>query len=133
MKFFDTQNDEMHLTLKQMKSRINSVKNIKASEITMTSDTTCDILGSGAEPYHVTLDSCTCPDFIKNKRKKAPCLHIYRLASILGVYDFPEISESGKQAVDAQIPSEIQRWKKEFLSGNITPERYVNILDALAK
>lgn len=37
-----------------------------------------------AGKYHVTLNSCTCVDFMRNKR---PCKHIYRLAMELGLLE----------------------------------------------
>jgi len=129
MRFFNNPNDELHLTPAQLKSRI-AAKKIKASDITMNADHSCDISGSSPEPYHVTLDSCTCQDFQYNKKTAAPCKHIYRLASELGVMDLPKPDPAGKKEINAHIPEELQRWKTAFLSGSISPERYLKLLDA---
>lgn len=40
-----------------------------------------DIKGESGSIYHVTLSSCTCPDFTSRKK---PCKHMYRLALELG-------------------------------------------------
>lgn len=40
-----------------------------------------DIAGESGAVYHVSLSSCTCPDFLSRKR---PCKHMYRLALELG-------------------------------------------------
>ena len=43
------------------------------------------IHGSSGSIYHVTLNSCDCPDFQQNTRGSAPCKHIYFLALKLGI------------------------------------------------
>ena len=45
--------------------------------------------------YHVTLDSCTCPDF---SERQLPCKHIYKLAFALGLSEFDDrISDKSKK------------------------------------
>lgn len=44
--------------------------------------------GEGAEDdYNTTMSHCDCQDFIFNKKGKAPCKHIYRLALECGAID----------------------------------------------
>lgn len=132
MNFFDSSNAELHLTLSQMKSRIKAAK-IKDSDFKMISSDSCEIVGSAAEPYRVTLSSCTCPDFKNNKKKQAPCLHIYRLASELNVLDLPVIDEAAKAAFDLEFSENLKIWKNAFLDGRITAERYASLLEAFSK
>lgn len=45
--------------------------------------------------YHVTLDSCTCPDF---EKRQLPCKHIYKLALALGLSELDDrISHKSKK------------------------------------
>lgn len=132
MKFLESQNDEMHLSPAQVKSRIAAGK-IKASDIAVNSDGSYDIQGSGAEPYHASLTSCSCPDFQINKRRQAPCKHIYRIAMDQNLIAFPKMDPALKKEIDAQIPEELEKWKQAFLSGGIKPEKYVAIVEALTK
>lgn len=72
--------NEVHKSVDQIK-RIISAQKIKSSEIEIDQlSESATIKGSGSNPYHVTLNSCTCFDF---ESRKLPCKHIYRLASEL--------------------------------------------------
>lgn len=71
---FGTWEPSTHTTLDQIK-RIVSGQKISSSKIQLTGDSSAIISGSGSEPYNVTLDSCTCFDFVS---RKLPCKHIYR-------------------------------------------------------
>lgn len=131
MEFSSYWNPAIHNELPQIKSRIAAAK-IKPSDINMNPDNSYDISGSGKDPYHATLTSCTCPDFLINKKQSAPCKHIYRLASDLGAYTLlPERNAIGSAALQSTIPKEIDRWHNEFLSGSISADRYVKIAEAL--
>ena len=44
-------------------------------------------VGGRGTKYSTRLTSCSCPDF---KDRKAPCKHIYKLASELGVKELPD-------------------------------------------
>jgi len=48
--------------------------------------------GTGKVPYETTLSSCTCKDYILSlSRNPAPCKHMYRLASDLGLQKLPKV------------------------------------------
>lgn len=131
MEFSSYWNPAIHNELPQIKSRIAAAK-LKPSDITMNPDNSCDISGSGKDPYHATITSCTCSDFLINKKQSAPCKHIYRLASDLGIYDLlPERNPTGSASLQREIPQELSRWHREFLSGSISADRYVKIAEAL--
>ena len=131
MEFSSYWNPAIHNELPQIKSRIAAAK-LKPSDITMNPDNSCDISGSGKDPYHATITSCTCPDFLINKKQSAPCKHIYRLASDLGKYNLlPARNPTGSASVQREIPKELSRWEREFLSGNISAEKYVKLCEAL--
>lgn len=131
MEFSSIWDASIHDELPQIKSRVSAAK-LKPSDITMNPDNSCDISGSGKDPYHATLSSCTCPDFLINKKQSAPCKHIYRLASDLGAFTLlPERNALGAAALQSTIPNEIDRWHREFLSGSISADRYVKIAEAL--
>ena len=63
--------------------RIKSSKSAKLTPVSVDRDALTGIFkGSGKQPYNVSLESCTCVDFVRNKK---PCKHMYRLATELGV------------------------------------------------
>ena len=112
-----------------MKRRLNGEK-IKADAITVNvEDQTAVVVGSDPEPYRVSLSECSCFDFAS---REWPCKHIYRLASELGMLeDWPKVSRSGSKAALEDAQAEIERWRQEFLAGNISAKKYVKIADAL--
>lgn len=63
---------------------------------------TASFLGSGKNPYIVTLDSCSCFDFSK---RKLPCKHIYRLAMELGLIDEQFEKGRNKEAFMEEVKS----------------------------
>lgn len=64
--------------------RIQSAKSAKLTPMSVDAETQTGFFGGSAkEPYRVTLDECTCVDYI---RRKLPCKHIYRLAMELGLF-----------------------------------------------
>ena len=133
MTFLDLWPQELHDSLPQIKSR-NAAKKIKASDITMNQDGSCEVSGSGPLPYHVTLSSCTCQDFVITKHTKSPCKHIYRLASELGQYQLlPAKNSSGAKAVKVEIQRELEFWKQQFEAGSLPADKYIIIFEALAK
>lgn len=54
--------------------------------------------GSGKKPYSVTLEQCTCSDFV---RRRLPCKHMYRLAHEVGVCALSDV-----EAARARIPND---------------------------
>ena len=103
---FSEWDEGIHLLPDQVKRRLNGEK-IKPDAIAVDAAAqTATVVGSGAEPYDVTLSGCTCSDFYN---RGLQCKHMYRLAQELGLL----------------------RWMREYVNGNITPEKYVKIYDAL--
>lgn len=61
----------------------------------------CSVKTASGSSYHVTLDSCTCPDFTY---RRTPCKHMYRLAlevGLCGSVDLSPIAESLTAVHDA--------------------------------
>lgn len=80
---FQIWGDAIHTAPDQVK-RIASAKKAATSPSSIDKENKSGVFeGSGKEPYHVTLESCTCGDF---KRRKLPCKHMYRLAMELGEF-----------------------------------------------
>lgn len=129
MNFSDYWDSAIHNEPSQVTSRMNA-KKIKSSEIENLTEDSCDITGSSK--YHVSLSSCQCRDFLVTKKGLRPCKHIYRLAAELGIFELlPKKNPSGAAAMQAEIPNELARWEREFLAGNISPEKYIRIVEAL--
>lgn len=64
------------------KKRIKSATSTKLTPISLDRENSLAIFsGSSKSNYTTTLNSCSCVDFIRNKK---PCKHIYRLALELG-------------------------------------------------
>lgn len=101
----------------------------------------CFIKGSGKEPYTVTLEYCTCSDFI---RRKLPCKHMYRLAYELNLMTPPkpiETSNSIKIKEDDKMFEVLDKTSGEITTINkisyktilnkITPKQRTLILELL--
>ena len=130
--FFSEENSYIHWELPQLKSQREALA-LKQSAITRISDDTVQVKGSGADAYTVSLDSCTCPDFLKNKKGKAPCKHIYWLAMEKGLFALPPMSEECQRKAEKEIGPCMERWKQMYLSGGISLSRYVAIVEAFSK
>lgn len=78
--------DSTHTTPDQLKRIASAQKSEVTPDSVDKEAQSCTILGSGKNPYIVTLDHCTCSDF---QRRHLPCKHIYRLAAELGIIDLP--------------------------------------------
>ena len=126
---FSEWDEGIHLLPDQVKRRLNGEK-IKPDAIAVDAAAqTATVVGSGAEPYDVTLSGCTCSDFYN---RGLPCKHMYRLAQELGLLDpWPVMNFEGQIALYKTMADEIMRWMREYVNGNITPEKYVKIYDAL--
>ena len=117
---------EIHEDIDQV-MRIDGSASIKPENIDLNRDgKTAVIIGSSA--YEVSLTNCTCQDF---SRRNLPCKHIYRLASELGLTDFPEPSRDEAKKFKESIPAEIKRYKALYESGAISGKKYVAIAKAL--
>ena len=102
-------------------------KKLKSAFLELSEDH-ATIQGSGADPYHVTLDSCTCSDFV---HRHQPCKHIFAFADQLGLLaDFPEYKK-GKTGFDKDL--ETEKYKKLFLDGRMKAEDYVKLCKILEK
>ena len=65
--------------------RVKRAKSVSLFALTRTeSGPSAQCKGSTGQVYHVTLQDCTCVDFMKNKQ---PCKHMIRLAIGLGLLD----------------------------------------------
>lgn len=121
--------NEVHKSVDQIK-RIISARKIKSSEIEIDQlSESATIKGSGSNPYHVTLNSCTCFDF---ESRKLPCKHIYRLASELGCGPaLKSLDKKSSKAFTDSIPSEINRFYQLYESGAISAEKFTKIAAAI--
>lgn len=110
--------------------RFGTAQKIKPDNITLdTIAKTAVIVGSGEDPYEVTLDSCTCFDYLS---RKLPCKHIYRLAQELGYgIDMPQIDKAAARAYKKTIPGEIERYKELYYSGALSLERLTKMISLL--
>lgn len=127
--FFSDQNSEIHFELPQLKSQDAALK-IKSSAITQISKDAISIKGSGKDEYIVTISKCSCPDFLNNKKSKAPCKHIYRFAMDNGIFSIPATNHIRSSVAASCFQGEIERWKQEYISGAITIERFIKICEA---
>jgi len=126
---FEIWGPDVHSEPDQVKRRLNGEK-IKSEAITLDAEAQSAVIaGSEAEPYEVTLSECSCFDFASRGK---PCKHMYRLADELGLAaPWPKISRKGQKAVMEAAPEEVERWRQEFLAGNISAKKYIKIADAL--
>lgn len=79
---FGKWDSDIHNDPEQQK-RISASASIRDSDVVIN-ENDCKISGSEAVPYIVTLNSCSCRDFISRKK---PCKHIYYLAVKKGHID----------------------------------------------
>ena len=129
MNCFEKWDGSIHSEPDQVKRRLNGEK-IKPEAISLdTASRSAVIVGSDPEPYSVTLSGCSCFDFTS---RGLPCKHMYRLADELGLSDpWPKVSRKGQAAALDAAPAEVERWRGEFLAGNISAKKFTKIADAL--
>lgn len=85
--------------------------------------------GSGELPYEVSLESCTCGNFVGTRK---PCKHMYRLAVELGlIEDVPKPNREAAKTFKESIPSEIKKYEELYFSGAISAEKYAAVVKAL--
>lgn len=120
---------DVHSTLEQVK-RLAAMLRIKPKNITVNVDNlTAEIIGSTGDHHHVSLTSCSCMDF---HFRQLPCKHIYRLAYELGCLNsLPKFDRKSAEAFEGTIPDEVERFRRLYLKGAISPEKYVKIVNAL--
>lgn len=85
---FGSWNSDLHFNDEQMK-RISASSSISIDTVKFIGEK-CEIKGSSSIPYTVTLDSCSCKDFMQRKK---PCKHIYFLAARLGYINNDSVEE----------------------------------------
>lgn len=129
--FFSEENKELHYDYNQVK-RIESAKKLKDEQV-LEEDLTPGnehalIQGSNAEPYHVTLNDCTCVDFAAHKK---PCKHMYRLALDAGILELPTCKKKSSRNIDTK--AEIEHYKQLYIHGDIDGPSYAKICSVLAK
>lgn len=132
MNFFTEENKDLHMKVEQVKSQGKAVSEIKPKDITANPDGSYTFQGKSGT-HIVTIDSCDCSDFINNKKKAAPCKHIYRIAIDTGLFSMPQYDPKAAKELKAQIPAELEKWKAAYLSGALKAEAYVKIVEALSK
>lgn len=113
----------------QIKRRLTAEK-IKACAVKVDTDMqTATIQGSEAEPYVVTLNSCTCIDYTM---RGLPCKHMYRLAQELGLQlPWPARNDAKVKKLKNNTEDELELWRKAYFCGEIAPQKYVKIVEAL--
>lgn len=108
--------------------RIESAKSAKVTPSSIDREAHSAVFkGSGKTPYTTTLHSCTCVDFVRNKK---PCKHMYRLAIELGLlgeeaansvtsYTMPSGGLSWTEVADQveQLPENVQQTFCELIRG----------------
>lgn len=130
--FFADENKELHYDYNQVK-RIESAKKLKDEQV-IDEDLTPGqehalIQGSEPEPYHVTLNACSCIDF---SARRKPCKHMYRLALDAGKLELPKTKKK-KASRNINIEAEIKHYKQLYISGDIDGPSYAKICSTLAK
>lgn len=130
---FGAWDESIHMPEDQQK-RIKSAEKADTTPLSVDKEAQTGIFpGSGKKPYEVTLDSCTCGDFI---RRKLPCKHMYRLAMECGVFDgktkigvnkntLKSMQLSLEDVVSAleSLPEQSQRKLQEMLGDHIFHKR----------
>ena len=126
---FDKWDSYIHKNPEQLKRRISAGK-IKDSDIKLdTVHRSAVIHGSSEEPYSVTLESCTCYDFLS---RNLPCKHIYRLAQELDCLDaLPEVNPDAEKDFENKIMDFIDGYYHDLQNGAISADRFLKIASAL--
>jgi hypothetical protein len=129
--FFTDENRDLHYDYNQVK-RIESAKKLKeeqiVDEVLTPGQEHALIQGSEPEPYHVTLNACSCIDFSAHKK---PCKHMYRLALDAGILELPACKKKSSRNIDTK--AEIEHYKQLYIQGDIDGPSYVKICSTLAK
>lgn len=110
--------------------RLQSALGIAAKKITLDRENGAAVIqGSGAEPYEVTLEKCTCADY---SMRRQPCKHMIRLAVELGAdYVLPKFDRAAAGELDME--ELIGPLHKKWTAGLITTDAYAACLTALEK
>lgn len=125
---FGSWDSSIHESVDQIK-RIAYMQRIKPENISLNPEIKTAIVEGSSGTYNVSLDECTCFDF---ESKQLPCKHMYRLAFELGyLTDLPKVDKKAAKEFKNSIPEEIERYKKLYLNGAMTIEKFNKILSAL--
>ena len=110
--------------------RLQSALGIAAKKITLDRENeTAAIQGSGANPYEVTLEECTCMDF---SMRQLPCKHMIRLAVELGAdFALPKYDRAAARGLNME--ELIGPLHEKWTAGLITTDAYAACLTALEK
>lgn len=120
--------EDLHRESGQVRKR-ESAQKVTLDSIDPVAGTAIAI-GSGKDPYNVSLERCDCGSF----NDKKPCKHMYRLAFELGlIEDTPKLDRAAAKAFKESIPSEIKRFEELYFSGAIKSDKYDAIIKALKK
>ena len=123
-------------------TRQDSASHIKLTPYEIDSENKmCRIKGSGKAAYEVSLEECTCIDFVKRVK---PCKHMYRLAHILGVFKLerePDVAKvahhSSSGIVDVFVDTETgeihKRPSPPKINKNAIPEEQKGQIDKFMK
>lgn len=126
---FKSLDPSLHEDLDQIRRRINAQK-IKTDNITVHEDY-YEIVGSSGDIYKVTLNICSCFDFVS---RGLPCKHIYRFALDHNIIeDFPKIKPKNVKIFAQKIDQEIDSFRSYYEQGLISAEKFVKIVDAIKK
>lgn len=119
--------ESIHDDFEQVKRMISASK-LKDADITLSDDGESALVkGSGAEPYEVTLEECTCTDFAF---RYAPCKHMYKFAMMKGLMgEMPVYNKKSKH----KIADELNYYRNLYEDQRITTEAYAQICTALLK
>lgn len=126
---FKSLDPSLHEDPDQIRRRINALK-IKADKITDHGDH-YEIIGSSGDVYKVTLNICSCFDFVG---RGLPCKHMYRFALDHNIIeDFSKIKPKNAKIFSEKIDQEIDRFRSYYEQGVISAEKFVKIVDAIKK
>ena len=119
----------LHEDPDQIRRRINAQK-IKTDKIIDHGDY-YEITGSSGSTYKVTLNICSCFDFVS---RGLPCKHIYRFALDHNTIEaFPKIKPKNARIFAQKVDQEIDRFRSYYEQGLISAEKFVKIVDAIKK
>lgn len=105
--------EEIHANTEQQK-RIQFAKSSKVTPMSIDAENKVGFFGGPAKnQYRVSLDECTCADYI---RRKIPCKHIYRLAMELGVFsgNYETTSHAGVDMVLSEAVGILENYSDEL-------------------
>ncbi len=97
----------------EQQKRVKSAQSKKVTPTSVNTENKTGVFGGSSKtPYQVTLDKCTCADYI---RRKLPCKHIYRLAMELELFsgDYETSSNPGIDMALSEAVGIIENYSDE--------------------